>query len=154
MLNRKQKEELVTQLLEQGRNNKEIMHEVHVSPNFITSIRRKFEGDCESQPNIRNQAYTMYWEKGKKPIEVAIALNIDNVEAMRYWKEYLQLKRETALLRISKGLGEDFSLFVKYYHIMKRNNYWISDLRRALEIINKTDKEVIFLTELEDEKRI
>jgi hypothetical protein len=151
MITRKQNEERIVQLLEQGKTSKEIMREAHVSPNLISAIRKKLEGD-QGHPSIRIQAYEMYLG-GKRPIDVAISLQIDNVEAIRYWKEYLQLKGEDTLLKIRNELEDDFTPFVKYYNVMKKNNYWLSDLERALEIISKTDRAVIFLEETEDEKR-
>lgn len=151
MLTRKQKEESVIQLLEQGKTSKEITAEVHVCPNFITPIRRKLEGD-ESQPSIRNQAYQMFLE-GKKPIDVAIALQIDSVEAIRYWKEYLQLKQEYTLLKIRNEFDGDFSQFINLYMEMKRNRYSLKELKRALETVRKTDTELIFLMEIEEEKK-
>lgn len=152
MLSRKEKEELIVRLLEEEKTTKEIMKEAHASPNLISSIRKKLEGE-ESHPSIQNQAYRMFYEERKKPIEVAILLHIDNVEATRYWKEYLQLKREYTLLKIRNEFEGNFSQFINLYWEMKKKNYGLDELKRALEIVRKTDTAIIFLMKVEDDKK-
>ena len=50
----------------------------------------------------------------KRPIEVAIALEIGNEETTKYWKEFLHLSKEYYLLKIRNELKRRFSAFCKF----------------------------------------
>jgi hypothetical protein len=143
----KEKEELIIKLLKEGETQKQILVEARTSPNQVTAIRRRLEGDTD-EPSIRNQAYIMFKE-GRKPIDVAIALQIDNAEAIRYWKEYLELTREYDLLRIRNELkktGYGLSQLVNLYRHMKKKKYNIDNLKRALEVVSNLDSELFNLS--------
>jgi hypothetical protein len=62
----------------------------------------------------------MYLDR-KRPIDVAIELKIDSVEATRYWSEYLQLAREYNLFQIRRELKDDYLPFTNLYREMKKN---------------------------------
>ena len=101
-------------MLEEEKSEREISKIAKVNFTFISNIRKKLE-DNISQPS-RIQAYKMYEDK-KEPLEVAIALQIDNTEAIKYWSEYLQLKREYKLLKIRDELQGNFGLFIRLWII-------------------------------------
>jgi len=154
MLTRKQKEELIIKLLEEGRTFKEISKIAHASYSQISQINKRLQGD-DSQPNIRNQAYRMYNEnKDADPISVAaIALQIDEAEATKYWHEYLLGKKEFKLLKIRKELKGDYSAFVNFYMEMKSKHCGLNELKKALEIVRKTRSELVYLSCVEDDKK-
>ena len=151
MLTRKEKEELVIKLLQEGKTYKEIAKEAHVSLTLIGSLRKKIEGD-DNQPSIRNRAYRMFEDK-KQPIDVAIAFNIDDVETMKYYTEYLHLKREYEFLKIRNELKGEFVQFVNLFEEMKSKYYSIDDIKEALGIVRNTNIEVILLSNLEHDKQ-
>lgn len=147
----KEKEELVTRLLKEGKTFKEISQLAHVSYSPISTINKKLQGNL-SEPNVRNQAYKMFHEQGKTPIEVAIAFRIDNVEATRYWKECLQLKEEWTLLKIRNEFEGNFSRFINLYREIEKKHYGLGELKRALQIVRRTNTELVYLSNVEDEK--
>ena len=127
MLNRKEKEELIVKLLEEGKTYKEISKEAHASFSEISRINKNLNGEV-SEPSIQNQAYKMFQEEKKRPIDVAIELQIDNIEATKYWKEYLQLKREYKFLEIREKLHSNFFRFVELFELMQKKKYGIKEL--------------------------
>jgi hypothetical protein len=149
MLTVKEKDELIVKLLEEGKTNKEILKEAHVSCSRITLIRKRLEGDSsEPSGSIRNEAYKMYLS-GKRPIDVAIELKLDNVEATRYWNEYLQLRREYELLKIRNVLQDKFSPFINLYREMKKKHYRLDELKKAVQIVDKIETQSLYLFGLE-----
>ena len=83
MLNRKEKEELIVKLLREDKTYKDISKVAHASFSEISRINKNLNGEV-IEPSIQNQAYKMFQEEKKRPIDVAIALQIDNVEATKY----------------------------------------------------------------------
>ena len=126
MLSKLEKEKFVIQLLEEEKSQREISKIAKVNFTFISNVRKKLEGN-NSQPSTRIQSYMMY-KDNKEPIEVAITLDIDNVEATKYWNEYLQLKREYKLLKIRNELQNDFESFVNLYKEMKSNHITVDEM--------------------------
>ena len=118
MLTRREKEELIVKLFQEDRTYKEISRECHASFSEISIINKKLQGD-DGETDKRNQAYKMFEEEKKKPIDVAIALQIDSVKTMQYYNEFLRLKREFKLIEIKNELKDDFLPFVALYKVMK-----------------------------------
>jgi hypothetical protein len=149
----KEKDELIVRLLEEGKTNKEILKEAHVSCSRVTKIRKRLEGDAsEPSGDIRNEAYKMYLS-GKRPIDVAIELKLNNVEATRYWNEYLQLTREYELLKIRNELQDKFSSFINLYREMKKKHYRLDELKKAVQIVDKIETQSLYLFGLEADNR-
>ena len=76
----------------------EIAEIEHISPRDIHAIvkeekarRQKYKLERQQQ-EISSKAYKLFSE-GKKPVEVAIALNLREPEATRLFIEYCKLKR-------------------------------------------------------------
>jgi transposase len=148
MLSRKEKEKLVIQLLEEEKSQREISKIAKVSFTFISNIRKKLEGN-NSQPTTRIQSYMMYKDK-KEPIEVAITLDIDNVEATKYWNEYLQLKREYKLLKIRNELSSSFLQFFGLFNDMKRNGLTIEEIKKGLDAYLNIEANASYLESLRE----
>jgi len=149
MLNRKEKEELIVKLLEEDKTYKEISKEAHASFSEISRINKNLNGEV-SEPSIQNQAYKMFQEEKKRPIDVAIALQIDNIEATKYWKEYLQLKREYKFLEIREKLQSNFFRFVELFELMQKKKYGIKEFEAAVQLALDTEVEGTFLEYLKD----
>lgn len=134
MPTRREKEELIIKLLQAGGTYKEISRECHASFSEISIINKKLQGDG-GEPNQRNQAYKMFEEEKKTPIDVAIALQIDSVETMKYYNEFLRLKREFKLIEIRNELKDDFLPFVALYRVMKNKKCGIDEIEQALQVV-------------------
>jgi transposase len=150
MLTKAEKEALIIRLLREGKNYKEITKQAHASCTQISLIRKKIEGE-DSEPNVRTKSYQMFEEK-KQPIDVAIELQIDNFETLKYYREYLQLKRENKILEIRDELGDDFIQFVNLYKEMKSKNYSLDEMKEGLRIGRKTEEALTYLAIIETDK--
>src|SRR6478609_8177607 len=110
MLSNVEKEKLVIDLYyNQGKNVREIAQEARMSFRDIGTILKKAQvnhgitatiDDGNNSSNSNNnkplnekstQAYELFSE-GKKPVEVAIQLNLSEKKATRYYTEYWRLK--------------------------------------------------------------
>jgi len=83
-LNKKEKEKLVVNLYENGSNYREIAKEARISLSSIKGILDKANG--EHSLSKSSQAYQMF-SVGKSPMQVAIALNMRELEVTQLYKE-------------------------------------------------------------------
>jgi len=60
------------------------------------------------------------YNKGKKPVEVAIELGLSEKEVTRYYTEYWRLTHLYKLHSISKEVKGDLSPILKLYRLLKR----------------------------------
>ena len=87
-MNKKQKEALVTAMLEKGESYRDIAQKAKVSPNTIKAISNR-AGLGEST-SISSRAFELYVQQ-KTPVEVTIALNLEAEKAINYYHEYFML---------------------------------------------------------------
>jgi transposase len=126
MLTRQEKEKLVIQLYNQGMTIREISKEVRMSFRDIGAILKKASGEVEEKQDKEqssllspsSQAYRLFSE-GKAPIEVAIALDIDESETTKFYEEYQNLKQMGDLKMIHEEIGGDIIHFLKLYKLSK-----------------------------------
>jgi len=92
-----EKEEYVLDMLERGYSYPQIMKACHVSPNTISSIKKKFSGpsDCDASKNAgqiskETQALKLFKE-GWKPVDVAIELDLQPDSVFQIQKKFYQL---------------------------------------------------------------
>ena len=86
-----------------GKTIREIIKELRVSPNYVSTVLNKEEekknnfntvtNKQQQQPSssLATRAYELF-SNGKTPLKVAIALNIRQSEAAKYNREYWKLK--------------------------------------------------------------
>src|SRR5919106_4590292 len=96
-MNKKQKEELVLALAEKGKTYREITKEAGVSPNTIKAVLNK--AGLDESTSISSRAFELYVQQ-KTPVEVAIELNLEAKEAIRYHQEYLILLGLTEFTKV------------------------------------------------------
>src|SRR5918994_1710732 len=96
-MDKKQKEALVLALLEKGKTYREIAREAGVSPNTIKAIANK--AGLDESTSISSRAFELYVQQ-KTPVEVAIALNLEADEAIRYYHDYFRLLGITEFTRV------------------------------------------------------
>ena len=113
------KERLVVKLRKEGMTYRQIAEEARISPRDIKPILEKYgvddlsgysENGRNEDPNsymsISSRAYKLYSEEMMTPTEVAIALNIEASEAIRYHDDFLQLNSRGILVKLFKGLSD------------------------------------------------
>src|SRR5215207_1100069 len=127
MLTRQEKERLVIDLYNQGKTIREIAEELRMSFRDIGSILKKVSGEREEKQDIKEslspstKAYHLF-SKGKTPIDVAITLNLSEVETTKYYEEYLNLKQLHELRMVYEEIGGDIVHFLKLYKLSKEDH--------------------------------
>src|ERR671919_1247474 len=129
-MDKKQKEALVLAMLEKGESYRDIVQKAKVSPNTIKAITNR--AGLDESTSISSRAFELYVQQ-KTPIEVAITLNLEAKEAIRYHQEYFMLL----------GLTEFTKLYIQ---IKDNNDTWaFVNLVRLVQNSGISDTEVVEL---------
>src|SRR5829696_1472581 len=152
IMTRQEKERLVLEFYNQGKTIREIAKEVRMSFRHIGVILnkeledKKSEGSKEEQDNIESeknqehlslssQAYKLFSNR-KTPLEVAIALNLRESEATKFYKEYRKLKRLHNLTLIYEETKGDIEPLLKLYRLSKAAGMGVQQVVDVLAIAN------------------
>src|SRR5829696_9358768 len=156
ILTRQERERLVLDLYyNQGKTYHEISKEARISPRDIGIIlnkvikEKKTEGlkeeqddseknqNQEQQPHrsLSAQAYKLFSNR-KTPLEVAIALNLRESEATKFYKEYRKLKRLHNLTLIYEETKGDIEPLLKLYRLSKAAGMGVQQVVDVLAIAN------------------
>jgi hypothetical protein len=152
ILTRQERERLVLDLYNKGKTYREICKELRISPRDIGIIlnkaleEKKSEGSKEEQDNIESeknqerlslssQAYKLFSDR-KTPLEVAIALNLRESEATKFYKEYWKLKQLHNLSTVYEETKGDIDPFLRLYKLAKRKGMSVKQVVDALTIAN------------------
>jgi hypothetical protein len=127
-LNKKEKVELVIKLYHENKTIRQIAEIVHMSFNDIGSIIRRVNGqdnDKRIDTKLSNKSkatQALYlFEHDKKPIEIAIELDISYNEVIDLQLEFWALKELYDLPLVYHELKHDFDSFLKLFKILKKN---------------------------------
>ena len=111
----KEKERMVIEMLNKNIGSRIICNRCNVSPNLVSAIRKKLSGEGPVEA-MHTRAYRQF-EKGKKPLEVAMEL-----EVTKHFYEYLSLAGEGDLLMLFKILGLKHITQLKSLHRVLSQN--------------------------------
>ncbi len=126
-ISEERKKRVIDLYYNQGKTTREIAKIERMSIRDISSILKEEEARLQrhkaqqQQEEICSQAYELF-SKGKKPVDVAIALNLREPEATKLYREYWRLKRLYILNSIYKETNGELGPFLKIYKqlVMKR----------------------------------
>jgi hypothetical protein len=149
MLTDEDKEKIVLELLAQDKTVREICKTAKVSPGTVSRIKKGIRANG-MQSNIRTRAFKMF-KRGKKPIDVAITLDVPHDETIKLWGQYLELNNESVFLKIKDELQGKFGLFVKLYKDMKANNRTVEEMRIGLETAQNIEAKTSYLDALREQ---
>jgi hypothetical protein len=154
ILTRQERERLVLELYNQGKTYREIAKEARISPRDIGAIlnkaleEKKTEGFKEQQDNhdaesnqeqqhlsLSAQAYKLFSDR-KTPLEVAIALNLNESEATKFYREYWKLKQLHNLNMVYEETKADIDPFLRLYKLAKRKGMGVKQVVNLLTIAN------------------
>src|SRR5919107_2783468 len=139
IMTRQERERLVIDFYKQGKTIREIAKEARMSFRDIGVIlnktveEKKTEASKQEQEQNNNngvvennqqephlslaaQAYKLFSE-GKTPLEVAVTLNLRELEATKFYKEYWKLKQLHNLTILYEEIKGDIEYFVKLYKL-------------------------------------
>src|SRR6059058_3749073 len=120
VLSRRERERLVLDLYNQGKNIREIAQEVRMSFSAIGAILKKAEQENETSKeqtekmSLSSQAYKLFSDR-KTLAQVAIALNLREPEVNKFYMEYCKLTQLDSLCRIYDKIKDDIYPFVNLY---------------------------------------
>ena len=143
-MSREEKERRVIDLYSQGKTYRQIAEEVRISPNDIHTILKKKEEEKNNSTVTNKQqlsssshatrAYELF-SNGKNPLQVAIALNIRQSEAVKYYREYWKLKGLDKLNIIhTETNGNIWPLWKLYQQLIKKKGMSIAQVVNVVEI--------------------
>ncbi len=130
VLNRREKEQLVIELYRQGKTIREIAAAAHLSFSDIGSIVRRIDGrdndvGIEAKIDIKNKSREtkamFLFKNGKKPIDVAIELDISASEIEDILQEFWALNDLHELTFVYNEIKTFLPSFLKLFHCLKKN---------------------------------
>jgi hypothetical protein len=137
ILSKREKEDMVTKLLNEGLRFRDIAKQVHVSLSDISKIKRKItgeEGIEKEKPllSIPSQAFQLFKE-GKSLIDVAILLDLSKDNVIQNYLDYLTLKNMGKVAFILQEYKNNLSTFRSLFNYLKKNNIRWVDAKRAID---------------------
>jgi hypothetical protein len=128
VLNRRDKEQLVIKLHQEGKTIREIAQQVHMSFKDIGTIIRRIDGqedyDIESKDlkNKSKETRALYlFLHGKGPVDVAIELDLSSSEVENILQEFWVLNKLDELACVYLEIRNHIDLFLRLFHTMKKN---------------------------------
>jgi hypothetical protein len=156
------KERLVVKLRKEGKNYRQIAEEARISPRDIKPILVKYgvddisgysENERNEDPNsymsISSRAYKLYSEEMKTPTEVAIALNIEASEAIRYHDDFLQLNSRGILVKLFKELNDKQILWLLQLCAVVRSKKM--SIGQVIECVSIYDEDLPMIKQLRED---
>jgi hypothetical protein len=141
MLTRKERESLVIDLLNECTPIREIAKQAGLSFRDIGAIKKKAEEGKEASKeqaermSQSTQAYKLFSE-GKSPVQVAIALNLQEPEVARFYAEYWKLRQLHSLNWVYEQVKDDIRYFVRLYISAKVARMGVEQVVNLLKIAN------------------
>ncbi|MDN5845835.1 MAG: hypothetical protein L0H53_06125 [Candidatus Nitrosocosmicus sp.] len=132
------KEKLVMELLEEGKNFQEIAKEEHVSFTFISMVKKKILGQDPSvtkKLSTSSQCLKLFSE-GKSLLEVTIILDRPLAEIQGYHNDYLRLKGVGYLVSLVEAHRDHLPTISKLIKYVIQNRFTKNDLTAALTLVN------------------
>lgn len=125
VLNRRDKEQSVIKLHQEGKTIREIASSAHMSFGDIGSIIRKIEGQDEEvkTKDIKNKSKDtqalFLFSSGKKPIDVAVELDLSASEVHEMQQEFWALNQQYELALVYGKIKNILPSFLKLFQSLK-----------------------------------
>ena len=155
ILNRRDKEQLVVKLYQEGKSIRGIAQQAHLSFSDIGSIIRRIDGKVDDGVDLKNKSpetkALFLFANGKKPIDVAIELNLSASKVQNLLEEFWVLNDLHELAFIYNEIRTYLPSFLKLFHCLKERrmldekhiskylryaNYDLSDLTDRVECLS------------------
>jgi hypothetical protein len=158
ILTRYERERLVLELYNQGKTYREIAKQARISPRDIgaildkvlkekktkgwkeeeqdnTNLEKNQNQEQEQRLSLAARAYKLFSD-GKTPLYVAIELNLRELEATKFYKEYWKLKQLHNLNMVYEELKGDIEPFLRLYRLSKVKGMSVKQVVNLLTIAN------------------
>jgi hypothetical protein len=124
VLNKYDKEQLVIKMHMEGKTLREIASAAHMSFGDIKKIIQSVNGEVDDidLSNKSKATQEMFlFKNGKKPIDVAIELDLPVSEVYDLQQEFLALNQLYELPLVYYEIRNHLPLFLRLFHAMKKN---------------------------------
>jgi hypothetical protein len=128
-MDRKQQEDLVLALLEKGVTYREITKQAGVPPNTIKAIANKMGLDLNT--SISSRAFELYAQ------QVAIKLDIEAEDAIRYYHEYFMLLNITEFTKAYLQVKDNPWPFINFVKLSQKSGISDGEVLELLKIANE-----------------
>jgi hypothetical protein len=148
ILNKFEKEKRVVQLHIEGKTIREISEGVHMSFRDISKIIKAYDKKSSLESVIENdeikknqrikklststKAFKLFL-KGKKPVEVAIDLDIRYPEVDKYWSQFLKLEKKYEAYEFYEDFRYEMPELLSISAFIRRNKIDISNISNILK---------------------
>ena len=166
-LNKKEKTELVVKLHQENKTVRQIAEIVHMSFKDIAAITKRMDGrSIDDDIDLGNKSKTTQaiymFNNGKKPIDVAVELDLSASEVQNILEEFWALNELHELVFVYHEIRTYLPSFLKLFHCLKNNKmlsekhiinvlkYVGNDLPQLTDRVQCLSNDVI---NLEDKKR-
>jgi hypothetical protein len=124
ILNKKEKEQLVIKLYQDGKPIREIARQTHLSFGSIGKIIRTINSGDDANSDIcssksQSTKALFLFKSGKKPIDVAIELDLPSTEVEELQQEYWALNQLYEVAFLYNEIKNYLPSFLKLYHHLK-----------------------------------
>ena len=125
-LNKKEKEELVVKLHQENKTIRQIAEIVHMGFKDIGTIIKRIAGhassnDADISNNSKPTKALWLFEQNKRPIDIAIELDIPYSEVEELQQEYWALNQLNDLVFVYMEIKNDLSSFMKLFKLLKKD---------------------------------
>jgi hypothetical protein len=123
VLNKKEKEQLVIKLYQDGKPIREIARQAHLSLGTIGKIIRAINnsGDDNCSSSSKSTKAVWMFKNGKRPIDVAIELDMSASEVEESQQEFWALNQLHELRFLFNKIKYYLPSFIKLFNLLKRN---------------------------------
>src|SRR5262245_13782890 len=128
VLKKYEKEQLVIQLYQEVKTIRDIASAVHMSFGDIGKIIKRTDGQMDDDnigSNLSNKSKetkALYlFENGKRPIDVAIELDIPFSQVEELQEEFWALKELYELVFVYTRIKNDLPSFIKLFKLLRQN---------------------------------
>lgn len=166
MLNKFEKQERVLQLHKEGKTIREISKEAHMAFRDISKIIKAYEKksrlgnsienkDINKNHHIKklstgNRAFKLFL-KNKKPVEVAIELNISYQEVDKYWLQFLKLENKYEAYEFYDIFQYEMPQLLAIGGFIRRNNIDTANISNILKYASNTSNLQLYHNKLQNE---
>ena len=142
-ISEERKKRVIDLYYNQGKTTREIAKIERMSIRDISPTLKEEDSkrqrlkDQQQQEEISSKAYKLFSE-GKRPVEVAIALNLREPEATKLYREYWKLKRLHKLNLVYEELGDNnIGYFVELCKLAKKEGVKRQQVIKLLQLVDE-----------------
>jgi transposase len=123
VLNKKEKEELVIKLYQDGKPIREIARQAHLSFGSIGKIIKTINNNGDDNCSSSSKSTKALWmfKNGKRPIDVAIELDMSASEVEELQQEFWALNQLHELGFLFREIKNYLPSFIKLFNLLKSN---------------------------------